>query len=184
MNPRVAVRYAHALMGLAEEMKLLDKIAEDFRDIEQTLRGSRELRLVLTSPIIAPDQKRNILSEVFAKRSSDLTMKFIALLIEKGRSEYLFATAEEFLAMLDAKRNILRAKIQSASPLTEKERMELEAKLERMTGKRIHAEFTIDPSLRGGFVARMGDAMVDASLRHQLELLREQFLEGGTPILN
>lgn len=184
MNRRVAARYAQALMDLGEGMKVLDKLAEDLRDIEQTARGSRELRIFLMSPIAAPDQKLRILNEIFGKRSSELTMKFITLLVRKGRSEYLVATAEEFLRMLDAKRNILHARVESATKLTEAEQMQLMAKLERMTGKRIRADFTLDPSLRGGFIARMGDEMVDASLKRQLELLREQFLQSGAPILN
>ncbi|MFI5202513.1 MAG: ATP synthase F1 subunit delta [Candidatus Kapaibacterium sp.] len=184
MNRRVAARYAHALMDLGEGMNVLDKLAEDLRDIEETIHGSRELTVFLMSPVATPDQKLRILSEIFGKRSSELTMKFITLLVRKARSEYLYATAEEFLRLLDAKRNILRARVESATKLTETEQMQLMAKLERMTGKHIRADFTLDPSLRGGFVARMGDEMVDASLKHQLELLREQFLQGGAPILN
>jgi F0F1-type ATP synthase delta subunit len=53
-----------------------------------------------------------------------------------------------------------------------------------MTGKQVRSEFTLDPKLRGGFVARMGDEMVDASLKHQLELLRQQFSQSGSPVLN
>ncbi len=184
MNRRVAARYALALMDLGEEMKLLEKIAEDLRDIETTARASRELRMVLMSPIITPDKKIAVLTEIFGKRMSDLTMKFIGLLVRKGRSEYLIATAEEFLYMLDQKRNIIHARISSATPLTEEEQMQLQAKLERLTSKRIRPDFSIDPTLRGGFLARIGDSLVDASLRHQLEVLREQFERGGAPVLN
>lgn len=184
MNRRIAARYALALMELAEERQLVDKLAEDLRDVEATIHSSRELKIFLSSPIATPDQKLKILSELFGKRSLEITMRFMSLLVRKGRAEYLHSTVEEFLSMLDVKRNILRANIESASKMTEEEQMQLMAKLERMTGKRIRAEFNINPALRGGFVARVGDEMVDASLKHQLELLREQFLQGGAPILN
>ncbi len=184
MNRRVAARYAIALMDLGEELQALDRIAEDLRDIEQTVHDSRELKLVLMSPVITPDQKLNLLTEIFGKRFGDLTMKFIALLVRKGRAEYLLATAEEFLQMLDVKRNILHARIASAVGLTEQERQQLIAKLERMTGKQVRADFNTDALLRGGFVARVGDEMIDASLKHQLELLRVQFSQTGTPVLN
>jgi len=184
MNRRVAARYAQALMDLGEELKVLERIAEDLRDIEQTVNGSRELKLALMSPVITPDQKQNLLNEIFGKRFSDVTMKFIALLIRKGRAEYLLASSEEFLRMLDVKNNILHARIQSAVNLSEEERQLLIAKLEQMTGKHVRSEFTLDPKLRGGFVARIGDEMVDASLKRQLELLREQFAQGGSPVLN
>jgi F-type H+-transporting ATPase subunit delta len=184
MNRRVAARYAIALMDLGEELQQLDPIAEDLRDIEQTVRGSRELEVILISPVINPSQKLKLLTEIFGKRCNEMTMKFIALLVRKGRSEYLVATAQEFLRMLDVKNNIIHARIESAVKLSEEEERQLIAKLERMTGKQVRPEFDLDPALRGGFVARIGDEIVDASLKRQLELLREQFSQGGSPILN
>jgi F-type H+-transporting ATPase subunit delta len=184
MNRRVAARYAIALMDLGEELNVLDQIAEDLRDIERTVRDSRELELLLMSPVINPGQKLNILTEIFGKSCGELTMKFITLLVRKGRSEYLIGTAQEFLQMLDAKRNIIHARIESAVKLSEEEERQLIAKLERMTGKQVRSEFFLDPTLRGGFVARMGDEMIDASLKHQLDLLRAQFAQGGSPVLN
>ncbi len=184
MNRRVAARYAEALMELGEERKVLERLSEDLHDIEVTVKGSRELSIFLASPIVTPEQKLRVLNEIFGKRSSEITMKFVTLLVKKGRSEYVLATAEEFLRMLDARCNILRARIESATNLTEEEQMQLLAKLERMTGKRVRATFEIDPTLRGGFIARVGDALVDASLRHQLDLLREQFMQRGSAILN
>jgi F-type H+-transporting ATPase subunit delta len=173
-----------ALMGLAEEKQSLERIAEDLHELEATIQGSRELKVVLMNPVVTPDRKLSLLTELFGKRFDPMTISFIALLVRKGRAEFLLATAEEFLEMLDAKRNILRAKISSAVSLTEAEQMEMQAKLESLTGKRIRAEFTLDSALRGGFVARIGDQLIDASLSHQIEMLREQFKRGGSPILN
>ena len=184
MNRRVAARYAIALMDLGEELKVLDQIAEDLRDIEHTVRDSRELAVLLMSPVINPGQKLKVLTEIFGKRCGELTMKFITLLVKKGRAEYLVATAQEFLRMLDLKNNVIHARIESAVKLSEEEERQLIAKLERMTGKQIRSEFFLDPLLRGGFVARMGDEMIDASLKHQLDMLREQFARGGSPVLN
>lgn len=184
MNRRVAARYALALMELGEELNILDQVAQDLRDIEETVRGSRELTLVLMSPVINPEQKLKLLTEIFGKRCSEMTMKFITLLIRKDRSEYVLGAAEEFLRMLDVKNQIVHAHVRSAVGLTETERQQLIAKLERMTGKHVRADFNTDPTLRGGFVARVGDDMIDASLKHQLERLREQFAQGGSPVLN
>ncbi|HEY3874687.1 MAG TPA: ATP synthase F1 subunit delta [Candidatus Kapabacteria bacterium] len=183
MNRRVAARYALAIMELGQERNELDRIAEDLRDVQATIHGSRELLLLLISPVIAPDSKLKVLNELFGKRCGEVTMKAIALLIKKGRSEYLLGTAEEFLRMLDAKNGVLGAKIESAISLTPNEQKAIVTKLEAMTGKKLRPQFSTDPKLRGGFVARMGDEMIDASLRHQLEMLREQFAQGA-PILN
>ena len=184
MNRRVAARYALALMELGEERKDLDRVAEDLRDIQQTIHGSRELLLLLMSPVITPDSKLKVLNEIFGKRCGEVTMKMISLLIKKGRSEYLLGTAEEFLRMLDAKNGVISATIESAVTLTPAEQKGLVARLEQLTKKKLRADFTTDAKLRGGFVARMGDEMIDASLKHQLELLREQFASGTAPALN
>ena len=95
MNRRVAARYALALMELGEELKVLDRVADDLRDIEGTIRGSRELTLVLMSPVINPEQKLKVLTEIFGKRCSEMTMKFITLLIRKDRSEYLLGEPQK-----------------------------------------------------------------------------------------
>lgn len=184
LNRRVAMRYATALMDLANERGILDGIAEDMHSIETTIHSSRELKLVLLSPIVRPDRKLGLLHEIFGKRFQQVTLAFVDLLVRKGRAEYLLATAEEFLTMLDMQRNVLRATITSAVNLNVDEQKQIQAKLESITGKTIRAEFNIDPALRGGFVARMGDRMIDASLKHQLEVLREEFRRGGTPVLN
>jgi len=184
MNRRIANRYALALLGLAEELSIVDQLAEDMRAVESTLRESKDLRVLLSSPVVSPERKLKILTEIFAKQVGSQSMGFISLLVRKGRSEYLFATADEFLNMLDAERGIVNARIKSASNLSEEQQKLVQAKLEQMTGKQVRPFFTIDPSLQGGFIARIGDELVDGSLSHQLELLREQFQRGGSPILN
>ena len=185
MNRRVAFRYAAALMGLAEERNAQDKIAEDFHAFMDTLHGSHELKAVLISPVISPERKLHVLQELFAKQCDQITMGFMSLIVLKGRAEFLIATAEEYLAMLDARRNIERATVSSASPLTAADQSELERKLAAITGKTIVATYDVKPELRGGFVARIGDRLIDASLAHQLDVLREQFRQGGAQaILN
>src|SRR5579885_2882891 len=104
MSRRIASRYALALIGLADERKVLDKVAEDMHSIYDVLHDSRELRVVLRSPVVVIDKKLHILTEIFSKRLTPETMAFMTLLVKKGRSEYLLMTAEEFLAMLDERR--------------------------------------------------------------------------------
>jgi F-type H+-transporting ATPase subunit delta len=171
-------------MDLGEELHSLDKIAEDFLTIEATVHGSRELRAMLHSPVVKPLQKQSILQEIFGKQLHPETLSFITLLVKKGRSELLMATAQEFRRLLDVRRNITTAQVTSAVALTEAEQLTIQAKLESMSGKRVRSTFSIDPSLKGGFTARIGDTLVDASLKHQLEILREQFQRGGSAVLN
>jgi F-type H+-transporting ATPase subunit delta len=184
MDLRAAHRYAQALMDLAEETKSLDRLAVDMASIEETIHSSKPLRAMLASPIVRGEQQIAVLNEIFGKQVGAELMSFMRLLVKKGRAGLLLGTAEEFRKMLDVRRNITSATITSATPLSEDQSMIIQAKLENMTGKRIRAMFTTDPALRGGFIARIGDTLIDASLKHQLELLHEQFKTGGAPILN
>jgi F-type H+-transporting ATPase subunit delta len=184
MNKRAAQRYAQALFEAAEQLEKLDVIFGDMQAIGMTLAGSRELRTLLASPIVKPDLKLRVLEEIFAKQISTESMKFIKLLVKKNRENLLMETTVEFRLLHEAKRGILHANVESAVELRETERAEITTKLEAMLGKKITPTFTIDPAIRGGFVARIGDTLIDASLRHQLEILREQFRHGGSAILN
>lgn len=184
MNLRAAHRYAQAIMDLGEELKSLDRISSDMASIEETIHNSKPLRAMLASPVVRPEQQLKVLNEVFGKQLSAELMSFMGLLVKKGRGGLLLGTAEEFRRMLDVKRNITTATITSAQALSEDQSMIIQAKLENMTGKRIRATFNLDPALKGGFVARIGDTLIDASLKHQLEVLHEQFKTGGAAILN
>ena len=184
MDLRAAHRYAQALMDLGEERKTLDQIALDMASIEETLHNSKPLRAMLASPVVRLEQQIDVLTRVFDKQVGREVMSFITLLVKKGRAGLLAGTAEEFRKMLDVRRNITSATITSATPLSEDQSMIIQAKLENMTGKRIRPTFNVDPALRGGFTARIDDMLIDASLRHQLEILHEQFKSGGAAILN
>jgi F-type H+-transporting ATPase subunit delta len=184
MDQRVAQRYAQALMDLGEDRNSLDQIAEDMRTIEETISNSHELRIFLESPVIRPAQRLNVLRELFAKRLHPEVMLFVELIVKKDRSGLLGMTALEFQKLLDKKRNVVSAQVRSAIPLDKSEEQIIHAKLESMTGKNVIASFSIDPSIKGGFVARIGDTLIDASLQHQLEVLREQFKRGGSAIMN
>jgi F-type H+-transporting ATPase subunit delta len=184
MNQRVARRYAEALIGVGVEKNNLDELSRDMQAIETTLLESRELRNLLNSPVVRPDAKTKVLHEVFAGKIGNDSMLFIELLVKKGRADVIGDTVAEFRALVDTKRNIVHATIKSAVALSKTEEETITAKLEKMTGKTVVSKFTVDPSVRGGFVARIGDTMIDASLSHQLELLREQFKNGGSAVLN
>jgi F-type H+-transporting ATPase subunit delta len=171
-------------MDIGEEQKTLDRISLDMSAIEETIHNSKPLRAMLASPVVKHEQKLAVLNEVFSKQVSPEVISFMALLVKKGRAGLLAGTAEEFRKMLDVRRNITSATVTSAKPLSEDQSMIIQAKLETITGKRVRPTFTIDPLLKGGFVARIGDTLIDASLKHQLEVLHEQFKTGGSPILN
>lgn len=184
MNQRVAHRYAQALLDLAKDRDVVAKVLDDQKELAVSWHEVKEFRAALNNPIIRPNVKVDLLHKLFESKLTPETMRFLDLLIRKGRGGMLGLVAEEFIRMIETERNILHAEITSAIELSSSEKKELQAKLENMSGKSLIVKFVIDLEVRGGFIARMGDTFIDASLRHQLEVLREQFKKGGAPILN
>jgi F-type H+-transporting ATPase subunit delta len=173
---RIAHRYGTALLQSAEEDHLLEQTALDAEMIAQTVRASRELRLALASPVIEKAKKKRILDELFGKKLTPVTTRFLDLLTEKDREGQLLDILDEFLHLFDERRGILRVDVTSAVDLTEAEKTRLRSHLEMDTGKSVVPSFRRDPTILGGFIVRLDDRVIDASLTHQLTLLREKFL--------
>ena len=177
-NYRIAYRYGTALLQSAEEAQQLEETARNAEMIAMTVRESRELRRVLASPVIEKEKKKRILAELFERRIGSVMGRFLNLLSEKDREGLLLDIIEQFLYLFDEKRGILRVQVTSAVELTESEQTRLKEQLKLYTGKEVIPSFRVDPSVLGGFVVHLDDRVIDASLAHQLNLLRDKFLEG------
>ncbi len=177
---RISRRYARALLTLADEQGLLSEVNADLEMIAGTIRKSRELELFLASPIIHKDKKQQSLQAIFGKRVKPLTLNFLRLLAAKGRERILASIIEQYRRLLDEKLGIVRVEIASTVKLEQKQEKKLIAKLEAVTSKKVEAQFSLDKNLRGGFIARIGDTVIDASVRRQLELLMRRFVGDGS----
>jgi F-type H+-transporting ATPase subunit delta len=178
-NMRVARRYAGALMEAAEAAGAIDGTAADLETIASTLRGSRELRLLAQSPVVSPARKAAVFRAIFAARIGRGTMDFIDLVITKQREEHLLEIAEQFGLLRDEKMGILSIDVTSAVEITPSQHTDLASELERSTKKKVRIRMTVDRAIKAGLIVRIGDTVLDASMRRQLELLRARFFEGG-----
>lgn len=179
VNRKAARRYTKALYDLAEELKQVDAVKKDFEDIKKSIIASKELKMFIESPIIKPEKKSSILKELFSSKVSELTMKFILLLTEKNRIDILPELSVHMLSLINEKRGIAEAKITTAVEMTDKEKKSISEMLRKYTGKDIYPEYRIDKSIKGGFLAKIDDRIIDASISRQLEMLREKFLQGS-----
>lgn len=177
-NFRVARRYASALMAAAEEKRTLDAIARDLEHLAAILNESRELRLFFASPIISEEKKAAIVKELFGKRLSRDTLTFVLLLISKRREEVLPDIIEAFFQLRDEKLGIVRVDVASAVEVSSSQELSLRSGLEHYTGRKVRMQFTLDKSIKGGLVVRVGDTVLDASITRQLEMLKKRFVEG------
>jgi len=183
MNP-VARRYALALYEEARARSVAEAVDADVRVVGEALAASRELRLALTSPVISRTRKEGIVNRLFTGRLHPLVANFLLLLIRKEREDMAPAIVAAYTALVDEREGVLEARVRSARPLAPEQAEALRVRLQAQTGRSIRLLIEVDPALLGGLVVRVGDAVHDGSLRHQLDLLHDQFESRAQVVMN
>ncbi len=173
----VATRYAKSLIDLAVENKSLEETRKDMELFSQTLRANHELQAVLSNPIIAHNKKIKILEAIFGGKVSKLTDSFFRIMINKSRSEILYPTAKEFINQYNIIKNITRAYVTSATPLSAQNEKQIITELEAVTGGTIELHKKVDAKLIGGFVLTISDRQIDTSLSNALNRLKRDFAQ-------
>jgi F-type H+-transporting ATPase subunit delta len=168
----IARRYAKSLIDLAIEEKKLDRIVEDSRMFLTALE-SRDLVLLLKSPIIKSDKKINIFSAIFKGKVDDLTLKFINIITRKGREAILSEIVKEVISQFNTLNNISTARLTTANKVDVAIVDGIKNKLGDGSGK-MEIETQTDPAILGGYVLEMGDKLYDASIRRQINQLRKE----------
>lgn len=178
LDIKITNRYAKALLQLAIEEKKLETIASDLDSVKRTINLSRELNLVLKSPIIKTLKKKNIFHHLFDAKISDTSLKFCELVIQRQRSDLLESIIDRFFDLKDEYENVKKVDVKTAIELDENQIQQLKSILEQNLNKSVRLNLSIDKSLIGGFIVQIDDTMINASLRYQLEVLRKKFLYG------
>ena len=175
---RAAIRYAKALMQLAEENKSLDTVVADVKMIHNLVEGSADLRMLLSSPLIKSDKKQSILTSLLTDKVSDLTLKFIQLVVEQNRESSLGVIAEEFIGIYNENNNIAKVSLTTATALDTNSRdLILKTIKEKYNFSEIQLEESVDADLLGGMVMRIGDKQMDASIRGQLRKIENELVQ-------
>lgn len=172
---RAAIRYAKAILEIADSNGNATKVNNDMKAIVETISANQELSDFLASPIIASDLKMNALSEVFSSVESESKSLF-KLLQENKRFEILLPIAEQFNTQYDVMNGIEIAKVTTAIPMDAALEAQVLAKIGTISNKKITLQNTIDPSIIGGFILRIGDKQYNASVANRLQELRREFL--------
>ena len=177
-DSRAAYRYALAILSVAEETKKLDGVMKDLGFIENLSKESKEFYHFLRTPVINAEKKKRILTEILQQKVHEITMKFVLLLTAKGRLPLLPDIIQQFYQLRDKRLGILNVTTRTAVKFTPEQEIQLVNQLERATKKKIKMRYILDPSLKGGFTVQHDDTVWDASVRHQLEVLRQRFAAG------
>ena len=175
---RVLHRYATSLLETALEKKNLETVASDIDLLVDTMRKSRELYLMLESPVIRSETKLGILKEIFGSKISKDSMDFVEFIVSKKRENLIEEIGQRFLELRDHHLGIANVEVTTAAEFSGEQKDVLQKKLEKILDKKVRLNFKTDPELIGGFIAKVDDTLYDASIRHQLELLKKQLLTG------
>lgn len=175
----IARRYASALYEEASSREVIDKTDVDVDFLHETLKASRELRMLLASPVVNAEKKEAILRRLFEPHVSGLTLNFLVLATRKRREPLLGLILEAYRALRLEQRGIVEARARIALSMDEESVAQLREAVARVVGKEVVLEVEEDPEILGGIVVKVGDTVYDGSLRRQLSALQEQ-LRGGS----
>jgi len=170
---RVVKRYCKALFELALEQDQLETVENDLLRILEIIGQNEDFTAFLASPIVRESQKTQLLTDVFKNQVSPLTNQFLMLLSQKKRSSLLPLIVQHFRAMLLAWRDIVEVELTSVADLNDEQLKRIQIHLQEVTGKSVILKKSYDPALIGGFIVKMGDTVIDNSIRNQLNKLHE-----------
>lgn len=173
-NSKAARRYAKALLSYAIEQNELKTVAAEMSLIADTCATSRDLVILLKSPVVQPSKKRAILDKVFAGNIGTITLNFLKLITQKKREDHLPEIANAFQAVYREHQGIVTAEIITAAPLTEEGKKKAFDFITSLYDK-IELTEKVDKSLIGGFIIRVGDKQYDESVVRKLNNLKREF---------
>ncbi len=174
ISERIARRYAKALLAIGREDGQADTYKEELGGFVNLLEEQKELEQVISNPLYDAESRKNVLQAV-VKRSelSQVMASFLFLLFDKGRIQYLRDIYAFYEKLTDELANIVRADLVSAVELPEESIARIKAALSEKTGKIVKMDVKVDPALVGGVMTKIGDLVLDGSVRTQLKTLKE-----------
>lgn len=175
-DTRVAKRYSAALFEVAKKDGILDAVGQDLSLIERLLQQHDLLRAVLNQPLVTEERKSKMIADVFSDNVTATSLSFLKLLVRKRRADLVQETIDEFRVLLADHLNIVDANARTAVAMTSKQTDALTKSLEKLTGKKVNLSVEVDESMIGGVIVRIGDNVIDGSVRGRLHRLETQLL--------
>jgi F-type H+-transporting ATPase subunit delta len=170
----LAKRYAKALFAVGQEEEKNQTYSEALQALGDFLENTPEAIDGLTNRLYPMELREKVMAQLISAVQADkLLTNFLNLLVEKKRAGILPEIATEFQSLVDADQNISRGKVVSAIEITGDLRAKVQETLEKITGKKVILTTEVDPSIIGGIVAKVGDLVMDGSIKTQLAGLNE-----------
>lgn len=176
MDSAVAKRYASALFNTAKRADKLAVVEDDLHRIVEVAQSKPEFMRYLTGPNASRSEKQEMLKKLFGQEADPLTMSLLRLMLEKRREALIPQVSAAFSQLRRAEEKVLSAHVVSAMELDDAAKSQIVSRVEKATGQRIEAEFSVDESLIGGVRVAYGDYVLDGSIRGSISRMREQIL--------
>lgn len=170
-----AVQYANALLQLTDEGGDAREVFTNLEAVSRSLKGNPELSVLFKHPGISAPERLKLLSEV-TKNLDKLSGRAIELLCERRKMHLLPSIMEEFYELLRARHNRVTAKLVCAEEIDEQEKNTIKERLEKRLNKTVDLNVEIDKSLIGGYVLKIGDQVIDGSLKGRLQSIEKSLL--------
>ncbi len=174
---KITVRYAKALFALAKEGNVLDAVKNDMVLLGECIHEVPELQFVISSPVIKVSEKIRLFREVFNTAFHELTSSFVTLLLEKRREEFLSGISRYFITLLRADQGIKSAELITALPLDASLLDSLKKYIAKRFNSQVEMHESVDEKLIGGFILRVDDQQVDASIASKLERIKTALIQ-------
>ena len=166
--------YAQGLLDVARGEGPLADIEDDLFRFARTVQSSDDPRMSLSDPRLPIDRRLALIDELLDGKALAASTALISMVVAAGHAGDLPAIVERFVELAAAERERELAEVRSAIPLDQAQTKRLADALSHATGKRVEVKVIVDPSVLGGIVARVGDTVIDGTIRHRLEQLKEQ----------
>ena len=164
--------YASALFEVARAEGNLDEVEDELFRFARSLEGSDELRNALTDELVPAERRQAIVEDLLGSKASPTTVSLVSLVVGSGRGRDLPAIIGKLVDRAAAEKDRTVAEVRSAIPLTADQQRRLAAALANATGKQVEVKVVVDPSVLGGAVATVGDAVIDGSVRTRLDQIK------------
>jgi F-type H+-transporting ATPase subunit delta len=168
--------YAEALFRLASAEEITDRVEDELHELERLYKDNAEMKEFINNPRIKAEGKKDALVELLGDKLSRVTLNHMHLMIDQERGRMLPHIAEEFYRLAAEKRAKVTAEVVTAVPISDETRQRLGEQLGKLTKKEVFLRARVDESVLGGAIVRVGDKVLDGSVRTKLNQMKKQMV--------
>ena len=172
--------YAKALLAVGEKSGSTEALIVEIKDVSEAVKSLPKLSDALAAPQVSVDEKVALAQKAFDGKTSPAMLNFLQVLVRKGRFDCLPAVAVAAKQMYDSQSGKIQATLVTAEEVDDSTQADIAQKLSEKLGKQVELERTVDPSIIGGVVVRIGDTVYDSSIAGQLEQVRTKALKSAS----